>query len=392
MVRWLEVALRAGTAYGRDRCAIYAAGVTYYALVSLFPLTLFIVSILGFVVDVDQQQRLVDELMTTLPLTEEGGREDLEDVIDSVIAARGALGVIGLVGTAYSASALFGSVRLALNGVFHVERQRPFLLGKAIDLGLVAGFGLLLFLSFVLTFAIAFVQRQAADLFGEDLATLTRLLANLGYLLVPPLVTSLVFTLLYTRVARVGFTWRVVLPGVLVAAFLFEALKIGFAQYVTSFSDFDATYGALGFVIILLLFFNLSAQVMLVGAEVARANVEVRGLERHGEPMETVLRVRHAVAGSLERAHRWPVVGRAIPRDRAGELIEVLRPDELEEELVAFAPARSPEAPPARPVDEAEAAVSWDASAEPRSGSFARWAVATGVALAVVAFVRSGER
>ena len=327
-MRWIEVLLRAAKGYGRDRCAIFAAGVTYYALLSLFPLALLVVGTLGFLVtDPEQQQRVVDELMETLPLSGDG-RQELEGVVDSVVAARGALGLVGLVLTAYSASALFGAVRTALNAVFHVERQRPFVLGKAIDLGLVGSFGALLLLSFAMTVAIAFAQRHAEAIAGEEFATLSVWLASLLYLLVPPVVTGLVFLLLFTRVANAGLTVREVVPGVLVAALLFELVKVGFAQYIASFGDYDATYGALGFVVVLLLFFNVAAQVMLLGAECARANAEVLGAagelrevgalsvrvaglrQRRGLGWLPVLPVSEAVPGALD--------GRFAPVSDAG--------------------------------------------------------------------------
>ena len=300
-------------------------------------MVLFAVGVLAFFVSAAaEQERLIEELMQALPLSEEDGRSNLESVIGSIVDARGTLGIIGFLGTAYTATALFTSVRVALNGVFHVERQRPFVLGKTIDLGLVAGFGLMLLASFALTVAIAFAQRQADAIVGEGAATLVALLFSFAYLLIPPLITSLVFLMLYTVVARAGFTAREVFPGAIVAALLFEVLKVGFAQYVASFGNYDATYGTLGFVIILLLFFNLSAQVMLVGAEIARANVEVRDLERRGRPMETVVRLRKQVAAVLERAHRLPVIGRLVPLDRAADLIDYVespaddRPDDTE--------------------------------------------------------------
>jgi len=383
-------------AYGRDRCAIFAAGITYYTLISLLPLALFAVGILAFFIsDPADQQRLIDQLMTSLPLSENDGRTDLERLVASVVDGRGALGLVGFVGTAYTGSALFSSVRVALNGVFHVERQRPFVIGKAIDLGLVVGFGLLLLASFALTFAIAFAQRQADELVGAGAGTLVAWLANIAYFLIPPLVTGLVFLLLYTTVARVGYTRRQVLPGVVVAALLFELLKVGFAQYVASFGNYDATYGALGFVIVLLLFFNLSAQVMLFGAEIARANVEVLDLQSHGRPMETSRRLRLRVASLLGRARRWPLVGRLIPRDRAGELIELLDPSDDE-----VAPP-SIEPPVPRPL-----VVPVDLSAaRPRSASTAetaetaaergspwRWFALTGLGVLIAGWFSTRER
>jgi hypothetical protein len=285
-----------------------------------------------------------------------------------------------------------------LNAVFHVDQQRPFLVGKSIDLGLVAGFGVLLLASFALTVAIAFAQRQMDALVGENLSTLVAWLANLAYLLIPPLVTGLVFTLLYTTVAHVGYTRRQVMPGVIVAALLFEALKVGFAQYVASFGNYDATYGALGFVVILLLFFNLSAQVMLVGAEVARANVEVLELRRRGEPMSTILRVRRGAAGFLERAHRWPVVGHLIPRDRVGELIEELEPEEHTEApsleppepvpLVApIAPVPTRDPGPRRGQDTSDPQV-----ASGPAGGVGRWFLLTGLGVLIAGWFAGRER
>ena len=406
-IRWFEVALRAGTAYGRDRCTIFAAGITYFALISLFPLALFAVGVLAFfVTDVGDQQRLIDELMETLPLTEEDGRGDLEQVVDSVVSARGALGVIGFVGTAYAASALFTSVRVALNGVFHVERQRPFVLGKTIDLALVVGFGLLLLASFALTVAIAFAQRQTDALVGDNLATLTAWLASLAYLLIPPLVTGLVFLLLYTSVARAGYTARQVLPGVILAALLFELLKIGFAQYVASFGNYDATYGALGFVIVLLLFFNFSAQVMLFGAEVARANVEVRVLERSGGGFPTVANVLERTRAALDRGRAIPVLGRGLPwlpePRRTPAARDVARAWISPEEAP---PATAPEAVPAVPdhrapetrgerrtaTPQAPAELSSGTATSP-TGSFALWALLTGLGVAITVWLGDHRR
>ena len=371
-MRWLEVALRAGIGYGKDRCAIFAAGVTYYSLISLFPLILFIVSIAAFfIADAGDQDRLIDELMANLPLNEDDGRGALEDTISGVVDNRGALGVVGFLATAYTAGALFTSVRVALNGVFHVEQQRPFVLGKAIDLGLVAGFGVLLLASFALTLGIAFLQQQADAVVGEGLATLVAWLANLAYLLIPPLVTGLVFMLLYTTVAHVGYTPRDVLPGVIVAALLFEALKVGFAWYIASFGNYDATYGTLGFVIILLLFFNFSAQVMLVGAEIARANAEVRVLEREGGGTPVLTTTVASVRAALDKARSTPVVGRFLPELRWLRLPEAAPADEAASDATGGAAAEGAltvdDVSSDRPVGEAARFV----AAEPESATTA---------------------
>ncbi|MGD9934271.1 MAG: YihY/virulence factor BrkB family protein [Dehalococcoidia bacterium] len=276
MRRAAEVVVRAAKGYGADHCAVFAGGVTYFALVSLFPLTLFAMSVTGFVFqDSAEQQKLVDNLLDALPIDQASGRGDLEDVIGAVVDARGTLGIIGLLGAAYSASALFGAVRTSLNGVFKAEQKRPFFAAKAIDLAQVLVFTVLLLLSVGVTFGIAFAQRFSEDLFGEDAGWITGRTLSLAYALVPIGVSVMVFILLYTIVPARKVGRRNALIGGVVAAVLFEALKVGFAQYVANFGNYDATYGTLGFVIVLLVFFNFSAQVMLLGAEVARAGFDI---------------------------------------------------------------------------------------------------------------------
>lgn len=376
---------------------------TYYALISLFPLVLFVVSVAAFfVTDTADQEELINELMAALPLNEDDGRGALEDTISGVVSNRGALGLVGFLATAYTAGALFTSVRVALNGVFHVEQQRPFVLGKTIDLGLVAGFGLLLLMSFALTVGIAFLQREAEAVVGQGLATLVTWGANLAYLLVPPLVTGLVFLLLYANVARAGFTTRQVLPGVVVAALLFEVLKIGFAWYIASFGNYDATYGTLGFVIILLLFFNFSAQVMLVGAEVARANAEVLDLERDDGGLPKIEGALAGMRSAYASGRSLPVVGRFVPHVRwlsPAAAVEAVagggteRPAEVEERpSVAAAVSAAPEhAPEMRSAPRPASSIERREPASSGSG-FGWWAALTAAAVVIVAWLSGRER
>jgi membrane protein len=273
--RRLEVTLRAAKSFSGHRGSILAGGVTYFALVSLFPLMFVALAAAGYIwSDPADQQVLIDNLLDALPLDSESGRGNLEDLIDSVVRARGAIGIVGLVGAVYTGSAMFAAVRHALNQVFEVEEPRAFWRGKLIDLALVLAFGLLLLVSVLATFSIAFITAYASDLFGDEAAKLARWGSALLYLLVPALLSTLIFLLLYSQVAHAGATWRESSAGALVAAIGFELLKVGFAEYVAAFGNYDATYGALGFLIILLLFFFLSSQLMLFGAEVVRADRE----------------------------------------------------------------------------------------------------------------------
>ena len=248
---------------------------TYYALISLFPLILFALAVAGFIwSDPAEQADLIDNVLDAVPLDSEGGRSDLEQVVSSVVRARGALGVIGLLAAAYTGSSLFGAIRVSLNQVFEVDDARPLVHAKLVDLAMVVGFGALLLLSMASTVAIALAARFASEVIGTQGEEIVRWSSVLLYLLLPTAVSALTFVLLYSQVARADVTWRGALGGALTASVAFEVLKVGFAEYIAAFGNYDATYGTLGFVIILLLFFFFSAQVMLFGAEVVRADRE----------------------------------------------------------------------------------------------------------------------
>ncbi len=264
-----EIAVRAGKGFGKDRCGLFAAGITYYALLSLFPLLLLSLGVAGFIFsDPEDQRELVDRILEQVPVDEDS-RDDLEDIIASVARASGALGLLGLLGMAYSGSALFTAIRTSLNAVYKVEKARNFVIGKLIDLGLVIFFGVLLLLSIAATFGITFAVRFSEDLVGGEAATVFSWALSILYFIVPPLITALVFWLLFTLVPVKKFHWKHTLAGAVVAALLFEVLKAVFAQYVAAFGNYDATYGALGFVIVLLLFVSFASQATLFGAEVA---------------------------------------------------------------------------------------------------------------------------
>jgi len=274
--RIAEVGLRTVTGFTADRCGIAAAGITYFALVSIFPLALVALSVTGFVVNSEADQaRLIDAIMERLPLDEGGGREDLTGVITSIVAARGTLGFFGIAGALYTGSALFTSVRVALNSVFHGEKPRPAVLGKLIDIGMVLLFGGLLTVSTGASFALGFFGRFAEDVVGQEAAPAIEALTTAGYFTIPPLLSFGLFLLLYARIPAAAVRWKYAVPGAALAAVLFELLKGGFGLYAANFGNYDATYGSLGFVILLLAFIYFANQVMLLGAEAARATAEV---------------------------------------------------------------------------------------------------------------------
>ena len=277
MKRWMFVLKHAATVYGAEHCSSYAAAIAYYTLLALFPLAVFAVSLAGYLLrgDIQAQERIIDLILNNLPLDSQTGREQLREQLAVVTQGRVGLGLLGLIGTAYSASALFGAIRTALNTVFNIERPRPLVQGKLLDLGMTIGLGLLLLLSLGLTAAVTLILRLSGDRFGS-LAPLLGILVTIGQFLIVPAVTALVGLLLYKVIPHAEVRWRDAVPGAVLLAVGFELLKVGFAQYVAHFGNYDALYGTLGFVIVFLFFAYLSAQIMLFGATMTRAYSEVQ--------------------------------------------------------------------------------------------------------------------
>ncbi len=277
MARWKFIFTYALKGFGTDRCTSLAAAIAYYALLSIFPLVIFAIGLAGFFLhnDTGAQERVITGILNNLPLSEDTGRADLQRTIQDVASKRGTAGLIGLIGTAYSASALFGALRTSMSVVFRVNRERPPVISKLLDLGMVVGLGTLILLSLVLTAVIAYAQKFSGELFGSEVAALAKVGFTVLYFILPAVVSGAVFMVLYKVVPHADLPWRHALPGAIVAAVGFEALKIGFAQYVANFGNYNAVYGTLGFVIVFLFFAYLSGQLLLFGAEFTRAYAEV---------------------------------------------------------------------------------------------------------------------
>lgn len=324
MARYKAVFMQAFKGYGKDKCSSFAAAIAYYALLSIFPLTVFAVTMAGYALrnDPAAQERIINNLMANLPLSQGEGQQSLRDTLTSVTEGRAGLGILGALGAAYSASALFGALRGALNTVFRVERSRPLIQGKLIDLGMTVGLGLLLILSLALTAVLAIAQRYSREWFG-DLSLVMDILFTVGFFVLPPLVSAAVFMVMYKIIPHAELTWKDTLLGAGIAAFLFEALKLGFAQYISNFGNYNAVYGALGFVIVFLFFAYLSAQIILLGAEITRTYVEV---------MTGAVPTVHA---AVPRRHMSPV-------ERAEAMVKGLfvTPDGHHEERLPYKPAR----------------------------------------------------
>src|SRR3954451_6792119 len=129
-----------------------AAAISFYALFAVFPLAILSVAVLGIVAnDTQARVQVVDFLLNNLPLTEDQGRRQLENLLLQVTRDVAGFSVLGVATLLFAASGVMGAIRQALNAAFDAEERRPFVQAKLWDLAMVLGFGLLVTFSFALT-------------------------------------------------------------------------------------------------------------------------------------------------------------------------------------------------------------------------------------------------
>lgn len=267
-----ETTSRAVGGFFDDHAPQSAAAISYYALFSLFPLAILSVVVFGLVIDdASARARVIDFVLANVPLRENQGRRELQEVLMSVTRGSRGFGLAGALGLVLAASGVMGAIRQALNRAWDVEDTRPLVQAKLVDVLLVIGLGLLIALSFALTLVARLTASLSAELeqaLGPVGSGAAQLLLGLGQI-VPALVAFAVFATLFSVVPATRTRPRDVWPGAAVAAIGFEAAKTGFAIYLANFADYNAVYASLATVVAFLFFVFVTANVFLLGAEVA---------------------------------------------------------------------------------------------------------------------------
>jgi len=263
-----ELARRVWKEIDEDEVIDRAASLAYYFLFALFPALLFLTALLGLLPIPNLIDRLMEYVAQALPM--DAASVTQKTLREIVSGAHGGLLSLGVLGALWAASNGMSSIITALNAVYDVRETRPFWKRKALALGLT-----LLFSLFILTALVLMV-------FGPKIGETVAGWVGLGWLFtvvwnvvsIPTIIVLVTVgvTVVYylAPAAEQGFRW--VTPGAALAVVLWMAMAAGLRYYVTHFADYNATYGSIGGVILLMLWLYGSGVVLLLGAEV---NVEI---------------------------------------------------------------------------------------------------------------------
>ncbi|HEX5415084.1 MAG TPA: YihY/virulence factor BrkB family protein [Chloroflexota bacterium] len=249
--------------YNRDNGNLLAASLAYYTLFSIFPLILGLVAIAGFLVPSNGAR---DNLIHAIAQQFPGSSSLIESTIQQIIEGRGAAGIVATLGLIWGASGVFSALTVSLDRIVGAWQPRGFVGSTLLALSLVFGVGLLFVASLVVSTILRIAFTTRLPVVGITLNDVPVLYAVVG-LALPLLITFLAFAFLYHFVPSVHLEWNNIWPGALLAAVAFELAKQVFVLYLGSFAQFNAVYGSIGAVIILLTWAYYAAIVILVGAE-----------------------------------------------------------------------------------------------------------------------------
>ena len=285
---WWGVFKRTVREFRADNLTDWAAALTYYAILSMFPALIVLVSVVGLIGD-SATQPLLDNLGKLAP----GAANDIvSGAVRQIAANQGAAGiafVFGLAIALWSASNYVGAFIRASNSIYEVGEGRPFWKLRPIQIAITIMMILLLALCAIAVVVTGPLAREVGNVIGAGDAAVTAW--DIAKWPVIALVVITMFAILYwaaPNVKQPGFRW--ITPGGIAALVLWVLSSAGFALYVAMFASYNKTYGSLAGVIVFLVWLWITNLAILLGAEL-NAEVERGRQLQAGVPEEETLAV-----------------------------------------------------------------------------------------------------
>jgi membrane protein len=258
---------RTVTEFSEDNMTDWAAALTYYAVLSLFPALIALVSVIGLVGDPAQTTKTITDIVTKIGPS--SAADTFAGPIESITSHRGAAGIlffVGLGAALWSASGYVGAFMRAANVIYETPEGRPLWKLRPLQL-------LVTVLMVVLLAAVALALVLTGPVVGAvagplGIGSTAVSIWNIAKWPVLIAVVVVMFAVLYhaaPNVKLVGFGW--VTPGALFALVVWIVASAAFAFYVANFSSYDKTYGTLGGVVCVLVWLWITNIALLLGME-----------------------------------------------------------------------------------------------------------------------------
>jgi membrane protein len=294
---WFATLRRTGTEFSEDNLTDWAAALTYYGLLSLFPALIALVSVVGVIGDPQSTTRTITDIVTRIG--PESAAQTFSGPIESITSNQSRAGialVVGLLVALWSASGYIGAFMRVSNVIYETPEGRP--IWKLRPLQMLVTLAMVILLALV---ALGLVLTgPIVDAVAEPIglsSTATTIWDIAKWPVLAALFVTMISILYYAspNVKLRGFKW--VTPGSIVALVVWVLASAGFAFFVSNFGSYDKTYGALAGMVVLLIWLWITNLAILFGHELnaerersaeigegkARADREIQ-LEPRDEP------------------------------------------------------------------------------------------------------------
>ena len=269
----LEVSKRSIRGFFEHDMSTYAAALAYRMLFALVPFFAFVVALLGFLEVSSFFEWLIDQVRSTLQEQYAGLGERL--IKQSLYQARGELLSSVVIIALWSVAGGVRSLTKALNAVHGVGESRPTWKRVGLQLFFALGLAIAIILAMSLLLIGPRVIEWLVGLVGLDeifVSLWTWLRLPVALVLIMPVVS-----IVYWAIPNVYQPFRLIIPGAALSVIVWVVASLAFSYYVSNFANYSVVYGSLGVAIGLLLYFYISAAVLLLGAEV---NAVIRNASR----------------------------------------------------------------------------------------------------------------
>jgi membrane protein len=260
---WRDIAIRAKREIKQDYVSLLAAGVAFFALLALVPGLVTLVSLYGLVADPADIQRNVDDVLAAAPReVRDLVQSQLSSIVDSSSPGLRFGAIAGLVVALWSASSGMKHLIAAVNRAYDEEETRGFIRLRGLSLMLTIGAALALL---VALYALVIAPNSLSDEGSSNVLRTTLLVVRWPLLAIGAMVG---LAIIYRYAPnRDEPRWRWVSPGAVIATLVWLAASVGFTIYSANFGRYNETYGALGAIVVVMLWLYISTFATIAGAE-----------------------------------------------------------------------------------------------------------------------------
>ncbi len=245
----------------------YIAGaIAFYTLFSIFPLSLAVISGIGFVLGPRAEPEQLDlamKIADVFPVSSEFVAREVQDIV----SARAITGIASVFGLLWAATAVFGAIRKGINAAWGIKTPRPFLKERLIDFALVLGAGVVMLFVLFSPLVLAVIQ-EITKVVAPESPIFSDLVWRLSDNLLFPALAFGTFLFLYTFLPNTYVKFQHVWPVALLASLAFDAANLGFVWYLKNFAldHYNVLYGSVGAILAFLTWVYVSAIIVLFGA------------------------------------------------------------------------------------------------------------------------------